>query len=80
MGKLQYLGFRHLLPKLFSLIHRDPQIGNFRTKTQHPHKQKELKYIPSRLFSSFQAVGQIQDFLLQEGAFQSSLLHCYKPF
>lgn len=69
-----------MLTKLFSLTHRDPQIGKFRTKAQCPHEQKELKYIPSKLFSSFQAVGQIQDFLLKEGAFQSSLLHWYKPF
>lgn len=80
MGELQYLGFHNLLTKLFSLIHGDPQVGNFGTKAQGPHEQKELKYIPSRLFSSFQAVGQIQGFLLWESAFKSSLLHCYKPF
>lgn len=61
MGELQYLGSHIFLTKLFSLIHGDPQVGNFRTKAQHPPEQKELKYIPSRLLSSFQAAGQIQD-------------------
>jgi len=54
-----------------SLIDTDPRTGTFRTKAQLSCEQKELKYIPPTLF---QAVGQIQDFLLQKGAFQPLLL------